>query len=196
MFHTIPPPIRQRMAVLEAQDARDRHDGTPHSQRLRQISPETGQLLALLASSAPAGAMLEIGTSGGYSSLWLSLAVQHMQRRLITFELHEDKAHLAAETFRLAQVEPWIELVNDDALQHLANYPMIAFCFLDTEKSLYSPCYDLVAPRLVPGGWLVADNATSHAAELQPLIQHALQDQRLDAMVIPIGKGLLACRKI
>lgn len=195
MFHPLPLPIQQRMAFLEAQDQRDRIDGTPHALRLRQVPPETGQLLALLASTAPQGAILEIGSSAGYSTLWLSLACRQNQRRLVTFELSPAKASLAAETYRLAQVEPWVELVNDDALLHLANYPQIAFCFLDTEKTLYQPCYDLIVPRLVPGGWLVADNVISHAAELQLMLQHALADPGVDAMVIPIGKGLLVCRK-
>lgn len=195
MFHTIPPTVLERMAFLEAQDARDRHDDTPHMLRLRQIPRETGQLLALLANSAPAGAMLEVGTSAGYSSLWLSLACSQSDRRLVTFELSQAKALLAAETFRLAQVEPWIELINEDALRHLVNYPQIAFCFLDAEKKIYSQCYDLIVPRLVPGGWLIADNVISHAEELKPMIQQTLSDQRVDAMIIPIGKGLLACRK-
>lgn len=196
MFHPIPPLIQQRMEFLEAQDRRDRSDDTPHAQRLRQIPPETGRLLALLANAAPQGALLEIGTSGGYSSLWLSLACRQSQRRPTTFELSPAKASLAAETFRLAQVESWVELVNSNALERLADFPQVAFCFLDTEKSLYQACFDLVAPRLVPGGWLVADNVTSHAAELQPFIDHALQDARLDAAIVPVGKGLLVCRKI
>ena len=195
MFHTIPTPVLERMAFLEAQDARDRHDGTPHMLRLRQVPRETGQLLALFASSTPAGAMLEVGTSAGYSSLWLSLACRYSERRLVTFELSQTRALLAAETFRLAQVEPWIELILDDALQHLANFPQIAFCFLDAEKKIYSQCYDLIVPRLVPGGWLIADNVISHAEELKPMIQHTLSDERVDAMIIPIGNGLLACRK-
>ena len=195
MFHAIPPPVLERMSFLEAQDVRERLDGTPRVLRLRQIPRETGQLLALLASSAPAGAVLEVGTSAGYSSLWLSLACRQSERRLISFELSPAKALLAAETFRLAQVEPWIELINEDALLHLANYPQIAFCFLDAEKEIYSRCYDLIVPRLVPGGWLIADNVISHAEELKPMIQQTLSDQRVDAMIIPIGKGLLACRK-
>ncbi len=184
------------MAFLEAQDQRDRVDGTPHAQRLRQIPPETGRFLALLASAAPQGAILEIGTSAGYSSLWLSLACRQNQRRLTTFELSPFKANLAVETFRLAEVEPWVELVNDDAIAHLANYAQIAFCFLDTEKTLYQACYDLITPRLVPGGWLLADNVISHAEELQPFLDQALHDERLAATIVPIGKGLLLCRKI
>ena len=55
---------------------------------------------------------------------------------------------------------------------------------------------DAVVPRLVPGGLLVADNAINHSATLQPLIDRALGDPRVDALVVPIAKGQLVCRKL
>ncbi|MGB5058785.1 MAG: hypothetical protein WBO48_08825, partial [Candidatus Promineifilaceae bacterium] len=61
MFHPIPDPILARMRELEKIDGRDRADGTPHLARLRQIPPDTGRFLALLAASAPAGQVMEIG---------------------------------------------------------------------------------------------------------------------------------------
>lgn len=69
MFHDIPPVILDQMRRLESIDTRDRLDGTPHPQRLRQIPPETGRFLALLAASAPPGQVLEVGASAGYSAL-------------------------------------------------------------------------------------------------------------------------------
>jgi caffeoyl-CoA O-methyltransferase len=69
MFHSIRQPILDRMKYLEQVDERDRTDSTPRSQRLRQIPPETGKFLALLAASAPEGMYIEIGTSAGYSTL-------------------------------------------------------------------------------------------------------------------------------
>ena len=62
-----------RMRILEEQDAADRVDGTPRLERLRQIPPETGRFLALMLAGAPQGEVLEIGTSAGYSTLWLTL---------------------------------------------------------------------------------------------------------------------------
>jgi caffeoyl-CoA O-methyltransferase len=192
MFHSITPSMLDRMQYLEAIDGRDRQDGTPRPQRLRQIPPDTGRFLALLAAGAPAGDILEIGTSAGYSTLWLSLA----DRPLTTFELLPAKAELARQTFRAAGVEQQVRLVHGDAREHLENYEQIAFCFIDAEKEIYEACYDLAVPRLVSGGFLVADNAVSHQAELQPFIDRALADVRVDALVATIGKGLLLCRKV
>jgi caffeoyl-CoA O-methyltransferase len=195
MFHDIPPPILERMAALERRDALDRTDGTPRPQRLRQIPPETGKFIALLAAAAPPGRCLEIGTSAGYSTLWLALACRAVGRKITTFEILEDKAALARETFAAAGLSALVELVTGDALQHLPEYHNIAFCFLDGEKETYQAAYDLVVPRLVPGGILVADNALNHRASLEPMLQSALADRRVDALIVPIGKGELLCRK-
>ncbi len=196
MFHHIPPRIKQRMLELEQIDARDRQDGTPRQQRLRQIPPESGRFIAILCAGAPPGTVLEVGTSAGYSSLWLSLACLQRGDRLFTFERLEDKAELARQTFQEAGLTSQIELINGDARSLLGNYTEIAFCFLDAEKEHYPGIYDLVVPSLVSGGLLVADNMLSHAEALRPFREQAENDARVDALVVGVGKGLLLCRKL
>jgi predicted O-methyltransferase YrrM len=185
MFHEIPEPVLREMASLEARDAVDRADGTSRLERLRQIPPETGRFLALLAASAPEGAWLEIGTSAGYSALWLALACRERGRVLTTFEVLPSKVAMAAETFAAAGVCEVVKLLEGDFLEQSAAISEIAFCFLDAEKEVYGSCYDAVVPRLVPGGLLVADNAINHRATLQPMIDAALVDRRVDALVVP-----------
>jgi len=184
------------MMYLEQIDSRDREDGTSHMERLRQIPRETGKFLALLASCAPEGRCIEIGTSAGYSTLWLALACKNTGKKIVTFEILKRKAELASETFRLAGIEDIVQLVLGDARQHLPLYDDIGFCFLDAEKEVYLDCYEMVVPKLVGGGLLVADNAISHREELKPMLDKALNDERVDSIVVPIGKGLLISRKL
>ena len=195
MFLDMPPVIRERMAALERMDAHDRIDGTGRLERLRQITPETGKFIALLAASTPEGPWLEIGTSAGYSTLWLALAARQTGRALTTFEVLEAKATLAAETFRLAEIESVVELVVGNALAHLSAYKDIAFCFLDAEKEIYGQCYEIIVPNMVSGGLLVADNAINQQEILQPMLDRAQHDPRVDALIVPVGKGELVCRK-
>lgn len=195
MFHNIPPAMLERMRYLEAIDRRDREDGTPRMERLRQVPPETGRFIALLAATAPPGPIVEIGTSAGYSTLWLALACRETGRRLVTFEILPAKAALARETFRLTEVEDAVDFVEGDALEGITRFDEIAFCFLDAEKEIYGSCYDLVVPRLVTGGLLVADNAIDHYETLAPMIDRAIADDRVDAMVVRMEKGELVCRK-
>lgn len=196
MFHQISEKVLERMAYLEMVDARDRTDGTPHLQRMRQIPPETGKFLALLAASAPPGVLLEVGTSAGYSGLWISQACRLRGDRLMTFEILPEKIRLARETISVTESEDMIILVEGDARQFLTGIQDVAFCFVDAEKDIYLSCYDLVIPNLVKGGWLVADNVISHADELRVLVDLAMVDQRIDTLVLNIGKGLLLCRKM
>lgn len=195
MFGDMPSAIAARMRQLEEADARDRVDGTTRLRRLRQIPPETGRFVALLAAAAPAGRCLEIGTSAGYSTLWIALACRLLGRRVTTFELMDEKAALARETFALAGVGDVVDFVHGDARDHLDALDDIGFCFLDAEKEVYGDCYEAVVPRMTRGGLLVADNAIDHEATLRPMLDRALSDDRVDAMIVPIAKGELVCRR-
>ncbi len=196
MFHNIPESIKKRMEYLEELDTKDRIDGTPRMERLRQIPHETGKFVSLLAASAPKGDFLEIGTSAGYSTLWIALACKLNGNKLITFEILEEKATLAKETFKSTNLNDVIELIEGDARDYIPNYKNISFCFLDAEKEVYGDCYELVIPNLIKGGILVADNAINHYETLKPMLDKALADERVDALIVPIGKGELVCRKI
>ncbi|MBE2221944.1 MAG: O-methyltransferase [Anaerolineae bacterium] len=196
MFHNIPQNMLKRMRYLEEIDTRDRQDGTAHLKRLRQIPAETGRFLALMAAGGENGRYLEIGTSAGYSTMWLSLA----GKPLTTYEVLPEKVAIAQETFAQAGIDHLVTLIHGDARDHLTNdyqtSPDIAFCFLDAEKEVYEACYDLLVPRLVSSGLLIADNATSHQDALRPFLERVLADERVDALVVPIGKGELVVRKI
>ncbi len=196
MFHNIPKPILNRMHDLEDQDALDREDGTARLQRLRQIPPITGKFLALLCASAPKGGVLEVGTSGGYSSLWLSLACRERGDHLTTFEILEEKIARANETLETAEVSDQIQLIQGDAREVIEGYSDIAFCFLDAERDIYFDIYEKLLPNLVPGGILAVDNVISHSDELADFVGKAEDDPHVDALVVPIGKGILVCRKL
>ena len=195
MFHDIPTSILLKMHELEKLDDEDRVDGTARLQRLRQIPPATGRFICLLAASSPEGSWIEVGTSAGYSTLWLALACRDRGQTITTFEIMASKSATAAVNFADAGVGDVVILVEDDFLSYVDRIGDISFCFLDAEKEVYQACYEAVVPRLVPGGILVADNAISHQDPLKPMLDAALMDSRVDALVVPIGKGELVCRK-
>ena len=196
MFHDIPQSMLERMRFLEDIDTRDRVDGTSRLRRLRQIPPETGKFIAMMAASAPEGEYIEIGTSAGYSTMWLSLACRTVGRKIKTFEVLDEKAALARETFQLTDLKDVVEFIHGDARSYLDECGNISFCFLDAEKEIYGDCYEKIIPNMVPGGILVADNAINHEATLRPMLDRALSDARVDALIVPIGKGELVCRKL
>ncbi|GAI76475.1 unnamed protein product, partial [marine sediment metagenome] len=131
MFDNITEDIKKRMRYLEEMNERQRKERTPGSERLRQIPPETGKFLAMLASNCPQGNFIEIGTSAGYSTMWISLACRERDIKVKTYEILPQKVKLAKETFKLAGIENYVKLYEGDVLEYLEDVKDISFCFLD-----------------------------------------------------------------
>ena len=188
MFHDIPANMRQVMRELEEQNERDQR-------AVRSVSGDVGRCLALLAMSAPEGALIELGTSGGYSTLWLSLAARARGATLTTVELDEKKVALARENISRAGAGDVIKTVQGDALDYVARMQDIAFCFSDLQPpELNARVYEKAVPLLVHGGWLIVDNVTSPRIQAE-LIKRAENDPRMDSVLLPFPKGDLICRK-
>jgi len=190
-------PVRAVMSALHARDAADRVDGTPHKERLRAITPEVGQFLLTLALAIRAVTIVEVGTSSGYSTLWLATAAQKTGGRVTTFELDPTKVVIARRTFAAAQVERIVELRESDGGEGLARFAGQAdFVFIDCEKDDYVRLLDLAVGALRKGGLFVADNLISHASSLVEFQARALADPRLSGLVIPIGGGELVAVRL
>jgi caffeoyl-CoA O-methyltransferase len=188
----VPDRMRVVMDRLRERDALDRTDDTPQAERLRAITPEVGQFLLTLALAAGARTIVEVGTSGGYSTLWLALAARRTGGRVITFEIDTAKAALAATTFADAGVADVVDLRVEDAGAGLRAFLGDAdLVFIDAEKQDYETYLELAVAALRPGGLLIADNLTSHAADLEGFRAAALAHPRLSGVVVPIGKGEL-----
>jgi len=196
MFADISGPILERMRELEAIDARDRKDGTPRLERLRQVPPETGRFLAIAAASAPPGAWVEIGASAGYSAMWLALAARERGARLITFEVLAAKARIARETFARAGIADVVELREGDAIAGMSAIDEVSFAFLDAEKDVYLRCWEVLAAKLVPGALVLADNVVSHREEMADFLAAVDAHRGIDSVVVPIGMGVLLARRM
>lgn len=189
--------VRSVMAALRERDAADRVDGSAQALRLRAIAPEVGVLLATLVLAIRARTIVEVGTSGGYSTLWLASAAASTDGRVTTFEIDPAKIALARSTFADAGVEHLVDLRPSDGVAGLATFSGAAdLVFLDSEKRDYLRMLDTAIGALRAGGLLVADNLTSHTDELAEFRSTALNDARLVGLVIPIGGGeLVAVRR-
>ncbi len=184
------------MDYLQKIDLQDRIDGTERMKRLRQIPPETGKFISLLAANCPPdGEFIEIGTSAGYSTLWLSLVAKELGIKIKTFEILPEKIKLAKETFAETGVEKYVELIEADFLTSVKTIGNVSFCFLDAEKEIYLDCFRSVASLVVPNGILIADNAINHYNSIKTMIDLALADIRFDCLTVPIGKGEFICRR-
>jgi predicted O-methyltransferase YrrM len=159
--------------------------------RMLNITRDTGEFLSVLVRATHATRILEIGTSNGYSTLWLAEAAGAIGGAVTTIESSESKARLAAAAFARAGLAPFITLVHDDAgacmqREDAGGYDMI---FLDAERADYVGWWPDLRRLLRAGGLLVVDNATSHAREMAPFVALASADATFTTCLVPVGKG-------
>ena len=166
--------------------------------RMLNITRDTGEFLAMLVRATLARRILEIGTSNGYSTLWLAEAARAIGGSITTVESSEFKVKLAAETFSRSGLSLFITLIHDDAGHVLEQSEPSAFdfVFLDSERSEYPGWWPTLRRVLRPGGLLVVDNATSHLEQMSPFVALVKADRQFATSLVPVGNGEFLAVKI
>ena len=171
----------------------DAHDGDPANAatRMLNITPDTGEFLAVLVKATGARRILEIGTSNGYSTLWLADAAAPVDGAVTTIELAHEKIEMARTNFARAGLDTRITLLEGDAGAMLDNLFDASFdlLFLDSKRSAYLDWWPDIRRVLRPGGLLVVDNATSHAQEMAAFTAAVRADAGFTTSLVPVGKG-------
>ena len=171
----------------------EQHDEAQPSRgrKMLNITRDTGELLALLVQTRGAQAVLEIGTSNGYSTLWLAEAVKRLDGRVTTIELDESKRAMAALNFEHAELEPWIDQLAGEAGSLLPSLPTAGYqiIFLDSDRQHYQGWWPEIRRLLAPRGLLVVDNAISHESEMRDWMAQVRRDPDFLTSLVPVGKG-------
>ena len=167
---------------------------------LLSVGRHTATLLNILVKDSQAKRILEIGTSYGYSTIWLADAARTTGGRVTTLELQPNKvAHAQAQLTR-AGLLPFVDFRIGDARESLAALDgPFDFVLLDLWKDLYIDCFDLVHPKLAPGAIIVADNMLSPAATIEEANHyraHVRQRPDVDSVLLPVGSGIEISRKL
>ena len=171
----------------------EQHDEAQPSRgrKMPNITRDTGELLALLVQTRGAQAVLEIGTSNGYSTLWLAEAVKRLDGRVTTIELGEIKRAMAALNFEHAGLEPWIDQLAGEAGSLLPSLPTAGYqlIFLVSDRQHYQGWWPEIRRLLAPRGLLVVDNAISHESEMRDWMAQVRRDPDFLTSLVPVGKG-------
>ncbi len=187
-------PEIQRLLASLYEEGRGYDASTPdRRERLRNVEPESARLLGVLIRALQPRDLLELGTSNGYSTIWLADAAKAVGARFASVEVDPGRAAQAEQNLQQAGLRDHVELRLQDALQTLANAPDSSWdlIFLDAERPAYTSYWPNLLRTLRQGGLLVVDNAISHEHELTEFRELVEREDRVMDSLVPIGAGML-----
>ena len=137
---------------------------------------------------------LEIGTSNGYSGIWIAKALKHTGGKLTTIEYYDKRQSVAIENFKRCGVNDIIRPLQGsacDILESLETNEKFDFVFIDANKREYVKYFELVKPHLTEKALIVADNITSHAEKVQTFIDAVDADDEFQYEIVEVPGGIL-----
>ncbi|MBI2189192.1 MAG: O-methyltransferase [Acidobacteria bacterium] len=177
----LPPPVPEVLRSIRAAD----------TGRLA-VSEEDGRFLRVLVATRGATSVLEIGAANGYSGIWLGLGARETGGRVVAIEYDPGRATEAAANIRRAGLTDVVRIVQGDAFAEIPRLAgMFDFVFLDAWKPDYKKFFDLVYPRLAPGGVFVAHNVVNKKNEMEPFLRTILTHPALFTTIVsPSHEGM------
>lgn len=158
----------------------------------------TGILLNTFVRMMNAKSVLEVGTSNGYSGLWLAKALKETGGRLTTIEYYDKRQSIAIENFKKCGVIDVVRPLQGSACDIISAFDeseKFDLVFIDANKREYVKYFELVKPHLTQKSMIVADNITSHAEKVQPFIDAVDADVEFQYTIVEVPGGILVAYK-
>jgi len=180
--------------VADLYDTFKRHDAQQADRllRYRNIEAESAKLLSQFIRMQQAKAILEIGTSTGYSTLWLAEAAQVTGGQVTTVEIDAKRSAEAKRHVAELELSEIVQFWVGDAVDYLKEaQDTFDFILLDAERNAYESYWPDLKRLIKPkGGVLIIDNVISHAAEVKSFLELIKNDQNFMSSILPVGAGL------
>ena len=161
------------------------------SKKMLNLEPDTAQLMSILVCSSRRKRLLEIGTSNGYSTIWLAWAARETGGHVISIDRDEQKQLQADGNLRRAQLRELVDLFHGDATEIVAGFPgPFDFVFFDADRISAPQQLGLLLPKLTPDVFVLADNVLSHPDEIAGYLTTIKALPDFEHVVVPVGKGL------
>lgn len=161
------------------------------SKKMLNLEPDTAQLISMLVRSSQRKQLLEIGTSNGYSTLWLAWAARSTGGHIISIDRDEQKLLQADINLQRAQLRDFVDFFHGDASEIIADFPgPFDFVFFDADRITAPKQVQLLLPKLQPDVFVLADNVLSHPDEIADYLAAIKGIPDFEHIVVPVGKGL------
>ncbi|MGB9611071.1 MAG: O-methyltransferase [Bryobacteraceae bacterium] len=156
------------------------------ARRYMSVDPEDGQFFYRLTLQLKAKRVLEIGTSAGYSGGWFAMALKKTGGRLITIEIDPDRHAAALKNFAAMGVLDVVDARLANALVEVVRIDgPFDIVFIDAWKPDYLRYYELVLPKVRPGGAILAHNTRNAAFTLRPFLERIQNDPAVKTEFLP-----------
>jgi caffeoyl-CoA O-methyltransferase len=154
------------------------------------LPPEAAEFAYLLVRATGARRGVEIGTSLGYSGLWIGAGLAENVGRLITIDIQPEKTQIARGFYEQAGLGEAIRCEVGRAEEILAGLEgPFDFVLNDADKENCQKYVELLLPKLVSGAVILTDNSITHARELASFVAWARQCPELQSVHLPMGNG-------
>jgi predicted O-methyltransferase YrrM len=179
--------------LAELESLGEAHDAAEpeHARRFLNLERDTASLLDVLLRAVHAQSVLEIGTSNGYSTLWIAAAMRSTGGRVVSIERSSEKHAMARANLAHASLIGLVDLHLGDATEIIAGLRgPLDVVFFDADRVSAPRQLELLMPILSERALLLADNALSHPDEIRAYLNAANSLAEFRHIVVPIGKGL------
>jgi predicted O-methyltransferase YrrM len=181
---------RELAAAIHAAAAEHDAAQADRLDRYRILEPETAELLALLVRATGALRVLEVGTSIGYSTLWLADAAEAVGGELYSVELDQERSDRARANLDRGGLRAALIVGDGGVMLRSSSDEYWDLIFLDAERPAYAGYWPDVLRSLAPGGLVAVDNVISHAAQVEELLGIMASEPAVTSTQVPIGAGL------
>ena len=169
------------------------------SEEFWNISRQTGNFISMLIKASDSKNILELGTSNGYSTLWIADALKSTNGHLTTIEFWEKRQCLAREYIANCGLSDYVTFkigqAYDIILEELQN-EQFDLVFIDANKQEYLRFFEAIHPILKKGGIILADNITSHAEKVKPFVDAISSHKEYQSQILDLPDGLLMAYKL
>ena len=165
------------------------------------VERASANFLNLTVKMINAKSALEIGTSNGYSGIWIAKALKETGGHLTTIEYWEKRSSLAIENFKKAGVNDIITTITGDAIEILKemkekNSAKFDFIFVDANKAEYIEYFQSYDSLLQKGGVIIADNILSHYKKTHDFVETLMNHPNYQSQILNFDAGIIVSYKI
>lgn len=188
--------MNEKGLILSAELEKTQHD-------FWNISRQTAEFISMLIKIHKPQKVLEVGTSNGYSALWIADALKDVDAEinnnghLWTIEFYEKRQSIARENIANCELSDYVTFLQGSAREIIKNIEFVPdFVFIDACKQEYIDYFNLLKDKLPKGAIILADNVTSHAAKVADFLDEISNDERFQSQVLDLPAGLLMGLKL